>query len=62
MVKKTIKDLNQDFIILKEMVEMLNLKHEEKEKALEARIEVLENAKGSNNLQNAESFENIQVK
>ena len=62
MVKKTIKDLNQDFIILKEMVEMLNLKHEEKEKALEARIEVLENAKESNNLQNAESFENIQVK
>ena len=38
MSKKTIKDLNKDLIILKEMVEMLNLKHEEREKSLEAII------------------------
>ena len=30
MLKQTIKDLNQEFIILKKMVEMLNLKQEEK--------------------------------
>ena len=58
----TKRGLNQDFINLKEMVEMINLKHEEKEKALEARIEVLENAKKSNNLEYTESVENIQVK
>ena len=28
MAKKTVKDLNQDFIILKRMVELLNLIHE----------------------------------
>ena len=50
MSKKTIKDLNKDLIILKEMVEMLNLKHEEREKSLEARIEVLENDTKFNNL------------
>ena len=33
----TKRGLNQDFINLKEMVEMINLKHEEKEKALEPR-------------------------
>ena len=39
MAKKTVKDLNQDFSILKEMLELLNLKHEEREKTLEARID-----------------------
>ena len=58
MSKKTIKDLNKDLIILKEMVEMLNLKHEEREKSLEARIEVLENNRKSNNLQ-VEKFHHL---
>jgi hypothetical protein len=62
MSKKTIKDLNKDFLILKEMVEALNSKHEEREKALEARIEVLENDKKSNNLQNTESVEKFHFK
>ena len=31
MVKKTVKNPNQDFSILKEMLELLNLKHEERE-------------------------------
>ena len=61
MSKKTIKDLNKDLIILKEMVEMLNLKHEEREKSLEARIEVLENNKKSNTLQNTGSVEKFHL-
>ena len=51
MAKKTVKDLNQELVLLKEIIEIMKQeheerehKHEEREHNLEARIVALENA------------------
>ena len=67
MAKKSMKDLDQEIILLREIIKMMEINHKEIENKLEARIEALETAptdyhSAANNPHTAELIGTVQIK